>query len=218
MTQISVLKVTNLSSGYGGSDVIIDVSLEVFENEIVGISGPNACGKTTLFRAISGLIPKTSGSVTFDGRDISRMPAFQIARLGISHVPQDNCLFPYMTVRDHLKLGIRCSGRCKTLNTVLDRVSIIFPRLASLLYKKVSRLSGGEQKAVAISRAIASVPHVLLLDEPSASLDDEWLEGLGRALQEKLLGTRCTLIIEQNLEFLKQVACRRIALAGGRII
>ncbi|MEK6716691.1 MAG: ABC transporter ATP-binding protein, partial [candidate division NC10 bacterium] len=177
-----VLRVRNLVAGYGQSLVIHGVSLAVDRGEIACLLGRNGAGKTTTLRAIMGLTPPRSGTVTFQDREIQGNAPFRIARLGIGFVPDDRRIFPDLTVQENLELARRVAGRSD--RWTVQRVCELFPILEGLLNHKGNHLSGGEQKMLAIGRALMQDPELLLLDEPIEGLAPLVVQHLGEALRQ----------------------------------
>ncbi len=210
-----VLEVRDLVAGYGQSTVIHGVSLAVDSGEIVSLLGRNGAGKTTTLRAIMGLTPPRSGSLTFKGGEIRGRPPFAIARLGIGYVPDDRRIFPDLTVRENLELAARMSGRSG--RWTVARVCELFPVLEALLGQKGNHLSGGEQKMLALGRALMQEPELLLLDEPVEGLAPLVVKHLGEALRKIREAGVTILMADQNVEFCRRVAQRAYILEKGLI-
>lgn len=214
---MSLLTVEGLSSGYRGDLICSDVSIEIAANEVVCVLGRNGVGKTTLLRTILGLVPRSAGSVTFDGHDLGRLPPDRIARLGIGYVAQGRQLFGALSVRDNLRLGtVAKTGR---LAEPTERILDYFPVLRERLAQRAGTLSGGEQQMVAIARALLSQPTLLLCDEPSEGLQPSIITDVGRVLRAAAqdLGMSI-LLVEQNIKLASSVASRGYVLEGGRIV
>jgi branched-chain amino acid transport system ATP-binding protein len=192
----------------------LDLTLE--ERGCLALLGPNGAGKTASVEAIIGLIPKSSGRVTFDGLDISSLPASSVVRMGLSLVPQLRELFPGFTVDETLLAGANAAGRRKAGSR--DHIYDLFPRLAERRHQFAGSLSGGEQQMLAISRALMSNPKVILLDEPSAGL----AVGIVRSFIDVVRQIRATgvaiLLVEQNLEIASALAENCIVMAAGRVV
>src|SRR6478672_3650226 len=165
-----MLEVTNLSVAYGGLRALNDVTLSVREGQFVTVVGPNGAGKSTLFKTISGIVPAASGRITFMGDDLFGLPPARRAHLGIAHVPEGRQVFKTLTVRENLEMGAYPqAGRAQWAHT-LERIHSLFPILAERATQLAGTLSGGEQQMLAIGRGLASVPKLLMLDEPSMGL------------------------------------------------
>jgi branched-chain amino acid transport system ATP-binding protein len=209
-----VLEVNGLSAGYQGNDVIHDVTFHVEPGEAVMIIGSNGAGKTTLFRAICGLLSPSSGQVFFNDRDITRMPAERVARLGMRFVAAERHLFPRMTVQEHLLLGAYPKKPDpETISIVLD----LFPRLAERRRQHARTMSGGEQQMLAVGRALMSKPQLLVLDEPSTGLApllaQSTYEALGVLRQRGLT----VLVAEQQVPLAMAFSDRGYVLENGFI-
>ncbi len=210
-----VLRVRDLVAGYGQSVVIHGVSLAVDQGEVVSLMGRNGAGKTTTLRAIMGLTPPRAGSITFRDAEIQGCPPFQIARLGIGYVPDDRRIFPDLTVHENLELARRVAGRSG--RWTVERVCELFPVLKRLLDSKGNHLSGGEQKMLAIGRALMQNPDLLLLDEPIEGLAPLVVKHLGEALRQIREAGVTILLADQNVKFCRRVADRGYILEKGLI-
>jgi branched-chain amino acid transport system ATP-binding protein len=216
-----MLRVADLSVGYGPVQVLFDVSLEAAAGQCIGVLGPNGAGKTTLLRAISGFLPPKSGGVTFDGQPIGGLPSHRIVKLGISQVLQGRQVLGPMSVRDNLLLGAHVTyaqrGRDE-VEAALAEVYEMFPILHERSRLPAAGLSGGEQQMLAIGRALMSRPKALLLDEPSMGLAPLIIEQIASVLRKiKALGITM-LLIEQNPDFAFGLADRCCVLESGRVV
>jgi urea transport system ATP-binding protein len=195
----STLAVSGLTAGYGQSVVVHDVSLELHQAEVACVMGRNGVGKTTLLKAIMGLIPARSGRVELGSSDLSRQPAHGRARAGLGYVPQGRGIFPYLTVRENLLMGAetRRGGE-----EGLDEAYELFPVLRDMGERAAGRLSGGQQQQLAIGRALVGRPDVLLLDEPTEGIQPSVIWEIERAI-ETLRERRALsiLLVEQFVEF-----------------
>lgn len=213
---MSLLNVARLRAGYGQVEVLLGIDFAVEQGEIAVILGANGAGKTTTMRAVSGTISR-SGSISFDGADISRLGPEAIVRLGIAHVPQGRGTFPELTVTDNLRLGAYV--RRDAIESDIDRWFSVFPRLAERRDQKAGSLSGGEQQMLAIARALMSRPRLLLCDEPSlglAPLITQELFGVLRRLNaEEGLSV---LLVEQNANLAMKIASRVYLIETGQIV
>ncbi|HEY2425397.1 MAG TPA: ABC transporter ATP-binding protein [Pseudolabrys sp.] len=211
-----ILQVSNLRVTAGPMIRVDNLDLTLEERGCLALLGPNGAGKTASVEAIIGLIPKSSGRVTFDGLDISSLPASSVVRMGLSLVPQLRELFPGFTVDETLLAGANAAGRRKAGSR--DHIYDLFPRLAERRHQFAGSLSGGEQQMLAISRALMSNPKVILLDEPSAGL----AVGIVRSFIDVVRQIRATgvaiLLVEQNLEIASALAENCIVMAAGRVV
>ena len=197
-TASTTLAVTGLTSGYGQSLIVHDVSFELRQAEIACLMGRNGVGKTTLLKTIMGLIPARAGRVDLGWEDLSRAPAFGRARAGIGYVPQGRGIFPYLTVRENLLMGVETQrGDNGTLSEVYD----LFPVLHEMGERVAGRLSGGQQQ-LALGRALVGKPDVLLLDEPTEGIQPSVIWEIERAIDElRSRGNLSILLVEQFVEF-----------------
>ncbi len=216
-----MLAVTGLDVYYGESRVLPGVDLAVGDGEVVCVMGRNGVGKTTLLKAIMGLLEPRHGRIELRGRDMSRMPPYARAKLGIGYVPQGREIFPMLTVRENLVVGSR---RKEPPREALDYVLSLFPALGEMLGKRGGDLSGGQQQQLAIARALIADPALVLLDEPTEGIQPSIVELIADVLEKiKQEGRRSILLVEQYLEFAQSIADRfyvmdksGIALAGDR--
>jgi branched-chain amino acid transport system ATP-binding protein len=195
------------------------VSLEVAEGEIVCLIGANGAGKTTLLSTISGMVPATSGEIVFDGRPITRMPAEQIVRLGISHVPERRQVFGSLSVVDNLLLGAYCRNRRDHGGSVRSDIEVVFnmfPAICDRRTQLAGTLSGGEQQMLAVGRGLMARPRLILLDEPSLGLAPLIVQEIFRIIAELRRKGTTILLVEQNARAALRVADRGYVLENGR--
>lgn len=213
----TVFEVNDVRAGYGHVPVLHGVSLALAAGDALGIVGHNGMGKTTLLKALMGLLPVTSGVITVDGVDITREPAHARSRLGIAYVPQGRGILPALTALDNLRLAWSRETE-ETEQESLDRVLALFPRLTQLLDRRGGSLSGGEQQLLALARALMASPWMLLLDEPSEGIQPSIVQEIGQTLSTLRHETGLTMIVvEQNLDLVLDVANRIAVLEKGRI-
>jgi branched-chain amino acid transport system ATP-binding protein len=215
----SVLELRDIHTYYGDSYVLQGVSLDVGPGQVVALMGRNGVGKTTTIRSIVGFSPPKRGSITFKAVEITTMAAHQIARKGISLVPQGRRIFPSLTVAEHLRVFQRDSGGEREHHWDLDRILPLFPALEPRLKQKGSSLSGGEQQMLAIARALLTNPQLLLMDEPSEGLSPlavqqvvEVIEHLRKAAELPML------LVEQNLSLALNLADCIYVMNKGAIV
>ncbi len=212
-----VIETDGLRAGYATGEVLQGISIHVGEAEIVGVLGRNGVGKTTLMRALIGLLPARGGTVRFRGEDVSRLKADRRARLGIGYVPQGREIFPQMSVLDNLRMGGFIKGAAGQPR--LDLVHQYFPFLRERARQRGGTLSGGQQEMLAIGRALAGDPDLLLLDEPSDGVQPSIVHEIGDFVVELNRRERlAVLIVEQNLDLIQKVASRAYVLDKGRVV
>ncbi len=208
-----MFNVTHLASGYGQSQVIHDLSFAVGKQEIVAVMGRNGMGKTTLFKTLMGILPTRGGSVTIDGTEISAMESHDRVANGIAYVPQGRMIFPSMTVLENIQTGLPASANGK----VPDELYALFPVLYDMRGRRGGNLSGGQQQQLAIARALATNPKVLLLDEPTEGIQHSLLKDIPRSLKEIRKIRELTIVVsEQVLSFTMEIADRFFVIDKGR--
>jgi len=213
----SALQIKNVSAGYGKIAVVNDVSLDVAEGSSVALFGPNGHGKTTLLRAITGLGRMSAGSVVFRGEDITGLPAYKIAQIGLTHVPQGGTLFPKLTVSENLWLGGRVPHAKPHRTETLERVETLFPKLAQRRDQLVGTLSGGERQMVAIGMGLMALPTLLILDEPSLGLAPKVRGEIAATLRD-IRETGLTLLLtDGDIDFLFDLSDEWKFFEEGRI-
>lgn len=210
------LELRDVTSGYRASIVLRKLSMAVASGEAVALLGKNGMGKTTLLKTIMGYLPKQSGAIRLDGRDITRTAPHGIARQGIAYAPQEHALFQDLTIRDNLRLGL---PKASTFDDRFAQIEPVFPVFGSRLKQLAGTLSGGEQKMLLVARALMMQPAVILLDEITEGLQPSVIDRLAQALlwERRQRGTTL-LLIEQNVAFALQVADRYAVLKQGEII
>jgi branched-chain amino acid transport system ATP-binding protein len=214
----ALLEVKDVVAFYGDFQALFGVSFEVRPNEVLALLGGNGAGKTTSLRVISGLLRPRSGSVHFEGKDITRTPPDVIVDLGIAHVPEARQLFPEMTVEENLYLGSQLPRARVHRPQNLERMYALFPRLAERRKQLAGTLSGGEQQMVAISRALMSEPKLLMLDEPSLGLAPLLVREIFRIIPRLAGEGTAVLLVEQNARMALQCAAHAYVLQTGRVV
>ncbi|HEX3110542.1 MAG TPA: ABC transporter ATP-binding protein [Thermoanaerobaculia bacterium] len=212
-----MLSVSQLRVSYGQIEALHGIDLEVNEGEIVTLIGANGAGKTTTLRTISGLLKPKHGSVHFQGEDITGVKPYVITGKGISHVPEGRGIFANLTVSDNLELGAYLR-KDKVTKQEYERIFTLFPIIKERLKQNAGTLSGGEQQMLAISRALMSKPHVLLLDEPSLGLAPQLVQTIFRVIREINAEGTTILLVEQNAHMALVTANRGYVMETGRIV
>ena len=210
-----ILAARDLVTGYGLGAVVHGVSFDVGSGEVVCLLGRNGAGKSTTLRSVMGLTPARSGRVEFMGKEITGRPPFEIARLGIGYIPDDRRIFPELTVDENLEIVRRVTRR--EGRWTIERVHQLFPLLAELRLKLGSGLSGGEQKMLAIGRALMGNPSLLILDEPSEGLSPLMVVTLIKAIRQIQEEGVTLLIADQNVKFARRVGGRGYIMEEGHI-
>ena len=215
---MALLELKGVDALYGRVRALRGVTINVDQGEVVALIGSNGAGKTTTLRTISGLMHPPSGSITFNGRDISRMPAHDIVGLGICQSPEGRRLFPRMQVIDNLRMGAFLRKDRDGIQKDMDRVFELFPRLKERTTQLAGTLSGGEQQMLAIGRALMSKPKLLMLDEPSLGLAPILVETIFQIVREINAQGIPILLVEQNATKALEVAHRAYVLETGSIV
>jgi branched-chain amino acid transport system ATP-binding protein len=212
-----MLRLANVSAGYGSFQALFDVSLEVNGGESVAVIGPNGAGKTTLLRVISKLLPASAGTLSMEGRPLNDVPSHQVIARGIAQVPENRRLFPKLTVEENLKMGGFLPAARARYAERLEFVYSLFPRMKERRAQRAGTLSGGEQQMCAIGRALMSGPKLLLLDEPSAGLAPVVVQAIFGLIRRICTEGYTVLIVEQNIRQVLKVVDRAYLLETGRI-
>ncbi len=213
-----MLDVKDISVNYGGIKALTGVSIKVEEGEVVAVVGSNGAGKSTMLRAISGLVQVKEGGITFDGAQIEKMKPHNILRLGISHVPEGRLLFGKMSVHDNLLTGAFTLKSKEAISEKVEQVYSMFPRLRERCAQKSETLSGGEQQMLAIGRALMVSPKLLMLDEPSLGLSPILVEQVIDLVKTLKKNGQTVLLVEQNVRKALGVADRAYVLQTGKIV
>lgn len=212
-----MLKVENIETAYGSSQVLFGVSLGVEAGEVVTLLGRNGMGKTTTISSIMGIIRPRAGAIEFDGSPIMGLPSYKVARAGLGLVPEGRQIFPNLTVRENLVAT--AANRTERANPwTLDRVFELFPGLAERRTNMGNQLSGGEQQMLAVARALMTNPHLLILDEATEGLAPLIRAEIWRVLQHLKSAGQSILVIDKNVEALTRIADRHYVIEKGRIV
>ena len=213
-----MLRVENLAVNYGMINAVRGVNFEVNQGEIVSLIGANGAGKSTILRTISGLIKPPSGTLTYEGQNITKTNAQKIVQLGISHVPEGRHVFKGLSVRENLEMGAFLRKDRTNIEEDIQAVYDRFPVLGERQKQDASTLSGGEQQMLAMGRALMSKPKLLLLDEPSMGLAPIFIQEIFNIIQQIQAQGTTVLLIEQNAKMALSIASRGYVLETGKIV
>ncbi len=208
-----MLRLDDVHSGYGQSQVLKGISLELADGQVAALLGRNGAGKSTTVKTIMGLVPPRRGAVLLEGRRIDGLPPSRISRLGVAYVPEQRRIFSYLTVRENLSIAERPQSAWS-----VARLCEMFPRLAALMRQRAGTLSGGEQQMLAIARALATGPRLLLLDEHSQGLAPSIVDAVVDSIAEMRSGGLSILLVEQNLEVALDLADSVYLIDQGNIV
>ncbi len=212
-----MLKIRDLYAGYGKSEVLQGISLEVPAGKVVTLIGANGAGKTTTLKCLCGQVKLTAGSIEFDGQDITRLPSHEIVARGLTMVPEGRQLFPFLTVRDNLIMGSYKKAARASAQQRMRQVLDIFPRVAERLDQFAGSLSGGEQQMVAIARGMMADPRLLMFDEPSLGLSPLLVEQMFEVIRTVARQGITVLLVEQNVFNTLKLADYGYVLENGKI-
>ncbi|NQP32131.1 ABC transporter ATP-binding protein [Streptococcus suis] len=215
---MSMLKVENLSVHYGVIEAVKNVSFEVNEGEVVTLIGANGAGKTSILRTISGLVRPSSGTISFLGNEIQKVPARKIVADGLSQVPEGRHVFAGLTVMENLEMGAFLRNNREENQSNLKKIFARFPRLEERKNQDAATLSGGEQQMLAMGRALMSQPKLLLLDEPSMGLAPIFIQEIFDIIQDIQKQGTTVLLIEQNANKALAIADRGYVLETGKVV
>ena len=214
---MALLEVNNLEVYYGVIRALKGISFEVNEGEIVSLIGANGAGKTTMMQSVVGIIPKKSGTVVFDGQDITKTPCHKIVQLGMTQVPEGRRIFQELTVYENLMMGAYNTKDQQRFKEDLESAFARFPRLAERRKQIAGTLSGGEQQMLAMSRALMSRPKLLMLDEPSMGLAPILVDQIFEIIKELNAAGTTILLVEQNASKALEIADRAYVLETGSV-
>jgi branched-chain amino acid transport system ATP-binding protein/urea transport system ATP-binding protein len=211
-----LLNVKNIQSGYGRIPILFGIDLSIAEGEFVGILGHNGMVKSTLLRTLMGHIPATAGTITFAGTDVTRASPAARSRSGIGYVPQGRQIFPALSVIDNLRVAAARAGRKQS--AIIEQVVEEFPRLKPILSRAGGVLSGGEQQILALARCLCAEPQLVLLDEPTEGIQPSIIEEMKDTLKALAHSRNLSiLLVEQNLEFISDLATRVLVIKRGQL-
>ncbi len=211
-----MLAVTDLNQYYGGSHILRNLSFEVPAGRVTALLGRNGVGKTTLLKTLMGLVSAATGSIRFADRELTATAPYQRVRAGIGYVPQGREIFPRLTVAENLEMGLATRPR---RTRVPERIFEMFPVLRQMLHRRGGDLSGGQQQQLAIGRALAMGPRLLILDEPTEGIQPSIIKDIERAIRELAAsGEMAILLVEQYYEFARSLADQYLVMERGEII
>ena len=211
-----MLTVSGLNQYYGGSHTLRDIAFDVPSGAVTAVLGRNGVGKSTLLKCLAGLLAVRSGAIQFDGVDVTAQPPHARARLGLGYVPQGREIFPRLTVLENLTLGLATK---RPGTPIPPRIFEMFPVLADMLHRRGGDLSGGQQQQLAIGRALAMGPKLLVLDEPTEGIQPSIIKDIERAIRRLAAeGEMAILLVEQYYDFARSLADRYVVLARGEVV
>ena len=215
---MAMLEVRNLEVFYGVIQAIKGISFDVNQGEIIALIGANGAGKTTILHTITGLIPSKAGTISYEGKDITKMPGYKLVSMGIAHVPEGRRVFAQLTVLQNLKLGAFTRNDKAEIESTLEMVYQRFPRLKERRNQVAGTLSGGEQQMLAMGRALMSHPRLIVMDEPSMGLSPIYVNEIFDIIQEINKDGVTVLLVEQNAKKALAIADQAYVLETGKIV
>ena len=215
---MALLEIRDIEVFYGVIQAIKGISFDVNEGEVIALIGANGAGKTTILHTITGLLQPKNGSIVFDGKDITKVPAHKIVAMGMAHVPEGRRVFSQLSVYENLKMGAYTRKDKAEIEESLEMVYGKFPRLEERKNQLAGTLSGGEQQMLAMGRALMSHPKIVLMDEPSMGLSPIFVEEIFKIIEEVSTSGTTVLLVEQNAKKALGIANRAYVLETGNIV
>ena len=213
---MAMLEVKDLSVYYGVIQALKGISFEVEEGDVIALIGANGAGKTTTLHALTGLIPVKSGSIVFEGKDITKVPGYKLVSMGIAHVPEGRRVFAQLTVLQNLKMGAYTRNNKQESEETIQKIYKRFPRLEERKNQLAGTLSGGEQQMLAMGRALMSHPRLIVMDEPSMGLSPLYVNEIFEIIKEISAEGTTVLLVEQNAKKALSIANKAYVLETGR--
>lgn len=215
---MAMLEVKDLSVYYGVIQALKGISFEVEEGDVIALIGANGAGKTTTLHALTGLIPVKSGSIVFEGKDITKVPGYKLVSMGIAHVPEGRRVFAQLTVLQNLKMGAYTRNDKQESEETIQKIYKRFPRLEERKNQLAGTLSGGEQQMLAMGRALMSHPRLIVMDEPSMGLSPLYVNEIFEIIKEISAEGTTVLLVEQNAKKALSIANKAYVLETGKIV
>ena len=215
---MAMLEVKDLSVYYGVIQALKGISFEVEEGDVIALIGANGAGKTTTLHALTGLIPVKSGSIVFEGKDITKVPGYKLVSMGIAHVPEGRRVFAQLTVLQNLKMGAYTRNNKQESEKTIQKIYKRFPRLEERKNQLAGTLSGGEQQMLAMGRALMSHPRLIVMDEPSMGLSPLYVNEIFEIIKEISAEGTTVLLVEQNAKKALSIANKAYVLETGKIV
>lgn len=215
---MAMLEVKDLSVYYGVIQALKGISFEIEEGDVIALIGANGAGKTTTLHALTGLIPVKSGSIVFEGKDITKVPGYKLVSMGIAHVPEGRRVFAQLTVLQNLKMGAYTRNDKQESEETIKKIYKRFPRLEERKNQLAGTLSGGEQQMLAMGRALMSHPRLIVMDEPSMGLSPLYVNEIFEIIKEISAEGTTVLLVEQNAKKALSIANKAYVLETGKIV
>jgi branched-chain amino acid transport system ATP-binding protein len=218
MNAVPAMLADGIAAGYGGGDIISDITIAVPHGELLTVIGPNGSGKSTFIKVLAGLVPTRVGKITLDGESVTRLTAYERVAEGLAYVPQEFNVFPNLTIGENLRVSTEFLGRERRANTEQrERVLAMFPEVAGRMQLRAGHLSGGQRQMLAFACAMMAAPKVLLLDEPSAGLSPKLVAEIFDRVKAVNQAGLTVIMVEQNVSAALRIADRVTVLVNGTV-